>query len=139
MFSPLAVLLASAACATTPGVPGHSLAPALGSWSALGSGPIYPLVDVRNGSVLFAPNGGWDVQKVFWATRPGGAGSVTLEGSARFVTAPPVRVLGRAIRIPAGRTWRTYPTEVAVRGAGCLRIRPSSGAPVVMRVAVGLD
>jgi hypothetical protein len=134
-------MLLTATCLTTPGHPAHSLSPLYGSWPALGAGPVYPVVSVVGASVKFAPHGAMYFQKVLWIVSPRDPHQVTitLTGSTRFATTTSLggfEITGKTIRIEAGRGWRAVPTEVAVRDAGCITVRPSIGRPIMIRAVV---
>lgn len=128
------------ACAVSPARPANSLSPQFGSYSAIGAGPIYGVAETRHGSVVFTRHGNWYMQKVLWvvAPRAHGAVTITLAGAARFATTSSLGDLltvGRRLRIPAAKGWRSYASEVAIRVRGCEVASPAGFPRVTFRTA----
>jgi hypothetical protein len=127
----------AAACITSPGVTAHRLSPLFGSGSALGRGPVYPVVALRDGALPLYDHGSWYVQKGLWIARPGKQGvTVTLGPGARFVDVDAgggLRLRGRSLRVPARAAWRGYPSEIALRRPSCLHATLSTGGRLSIR------
>jgi len=120
-----------AECPVSKGVKARTLSKDFGSALALGSGPVYPVVDVSSRGVVgarpVAGRRGFFVYKVLFIIAPKYTGPVLVRGRRLdgrgvllfgFGRGKPT-VEGRIRRGGDGRAWRGFPSSSYVKADGC--------------------